>query len=68
MRAQVNPGRCTGCGICVSICPVEAIELIKGRAVVSDECIVCGQCLAQCPEGAISLDLSPFKGGKNAYV
>lgn len=42
MKVQVYLERCTGCWICVEICPVNAIELEEGKTVVSDECIVCG--------------------------
>ncbi|MBN1827853.1 MAG: nitroreductase family protein [Deltaproteobacteria bacterium] len=46
--------RCTGCGRCVSCCPVETLSLIDGKAVVTGICSLgCGHCSAACPEDAI---------------
>lgn len=68
MKVQVDLEKCTGCGICVEICPVNAVELKKGKAMISDECVVCGQCLAQCPDNAISLISAYSRSEKNAYL
>jgi electron transfer flavoprotein alpha subunit len=46
---------CTGCGVCVSICPFGAIEIHDGKAVITEACRVCGQCVEACPEEAIIL-------------
>jgi Na+-translocating ferredoxin:NAD+ oxidoreductase subunit B len=47
---------CTGCGVCVSRCQVNAIKLSAERAVVNmDRCIGCGVCVPTCPSGAIML-------------
>lgn len=46
--------KCTGCGDCVKICPVEAIKLKSGLAVIdNEECLDCGACLDECPTEAI---------------
>lgn len=55
MAALVNEEKCTGCGMCQNVCPVEAIELEDGKAVINDDCIECGACVAECPNEAISL-------------
>ena len=41
---------CTGCGMCLSICPVKAVSGGPGRlhAVNSDLCIGCGACARVC--------------------
>lgn len=52
---QIDLTKCTGCGQCLKVCPVGAISLLKGRAVIDpDTCIFCGACLYACPRGAIS--------------
>ena len=49
--------QCFGCGACVATCPVEAITLKDGVAVVDpSKCINCGACTATCPVGAIKLN------------
>jgi len=57
--------RCVGCGICVKVCPREAIELKKfpktegGKAkppsidIDESKCQYCGICNALCPFGAL---------------
>lgn len=49
--------RCTGCGICVQVCPYRIIALEGGKAAVSDEnCFLCGHCQAVCPPRAVRID------------
>lgn len=55
MAAVVDKDTCTGCGACVEICPVDAIEMKDDKAVVSDACIDCGQCVDECPVEAIEM-------------
>lgn len=58
MAAVVNQDICIGCGSCVGVCPVQAIEMNdEGRAQVDpDVCISCGACVGVCPVGAITLE------------
>lgn len=46
---------CVGCGVCVSVCPFEAMEMSPlGVAVVlAEKCIGCGKCAKECPRGVI---------------
>jgi electron transfer flavoprotein alpha subunit len=59
---------CTGCGICVNICPFGAICLDQNKAVIIEGCKVCGECVDSCPFDAISIkevekvELSDYKG------
>lgn len=57
--AVVDEDLCSGCGTCVSICPYQAIELIKlddgkTRAKINEAlCMGCGACAAACPSSAM---------------
>jgi len=56
MAAKVDTAKCTGCGDCVEVCPLEAISLNDGKAVIDkDTCTECGLCVDECPNDAISL-------------
>jgi heterodisulfide reductase subunit A len=53
--AYVDPSRCGGCKICISVCPYSAREfdVEKGNAIVKEAlCEGCGACVAACPCGA----------------
>jgi len=51
---SVNECKCTGCGLCVEVCPFRAIEIKDGKACVNEAlCKGCGGCVATCPSGAI---------------
>ena len=56
MPAKVDKGKCMWCGGCVSVCPVQALEL-RETAIYIDEgkCIDCGNCEKICPVGAIKV-------------
>ena len=59
---------CTGCGVCVDVCPFGAIDMVNGKAVINEACRACGQCVDACPVGAIvmseaeAVDLSDYRG------
>jgi len=41
---------CCGCGLCISICPVNAIDYSEGFFEINDDlCINCGLCFSACP-------------------
>jgi electron transport complex protein RnfB len=53
--SQVIKEDCTSCGICVDICPMNAITMDEVASVNSDRCIGCGVCVAHCDSAAIKL-------------
>jgi ferredoxin len=55
MAIKVNKGKCTGCGDCVDVCPVEAISVENGKVVIDKECIECGACVNMCKNEVLSL-------------
>jgi len=51
--AIIDSEACTACGICVDVCPENAIE-VNGRAVINtDACTGCATCVSECPNEAI---------------
>jgi ferredoxin len=51
---KVDPDACVGCEVCVEACPVEAISMVDGKAVIDpDKCTECGTCIGECPQEAI---------------
>jgi len=56
--ASVSAEDCSGCGICVERCQVNAVSIDDGLGVSSvnlGRCIGCGNCTVSCPSGAMSL-------------
>jgi heterodisulfide reductase subunit A len=57
VRATINEEQCSGCRICNTLCPFNAI-LFHEDTMVSEVnpalCQGCGTCVAACPAGAIS--------------
>jgi len=52
----VDTEKCTGCGACVGVCPVEYLEIVDDVCEpVGDECQGCESCVAVCPEEAITV-------------
>ncbi|MDH7478116.1 MAG: 4Fe-4S binding protein [Candidatus Bathyarchaeota archaeon] len=56
----INENICSGCGVCTSICPFNAMSKNeKGIAQANEElCKGCGICAAHCPENAIKMEHS----------
>ena len=66
---HVDINRCTGCGICVDICPQQAITIDNNLATINEKlCIQCGTCAQICPVGAIRevvpTPIKLWKGGE----
>ena len=56
-KAQVEATLCVACGSCVKVCPMQAIEIVRGitARVNSDKCVGCGKCAAECPASVITI-------------
>ncbi|MCJ7833384.1 MAG: electron transfer flavoprotein subunit alpha [Deltaproteobacteria bacterium] len=53
LQTQIDLEKCTGCEVCVSVCPFNALEAKDGKVSVNDQCTLCGACADECPLGAI---------------
>jgi heterodisulfide reductase subunit A len=54
----VDKSKCTGCGMCVAVCPFNAVELDpeQGVAVINEAlCKGCGACASSCRSGALDI-------------
>ena len=49
--------KCTGCGMCLTVCPHAVFSLDDGRAriVDRDACMECGACALNCPAEALTV-------------
>jgi len=62
-RPVIDPDKCSHCGRCVSVCPVEpkAVQFLNGRGVPPrhnyTHCIRCYCCQEMCPDEAISIEM-----------
>ncbi|AEE14949.1 4Fe-4S ferredoxin iron-sulfur binding domain-containing protein [Thermodesulfobium narugense DSM 14796] len=59
--SEINPDKCSGCGVCLPLCSYSAITWIeykgKKRAHIDPAlCTGCGVCVAACPSRAIILE------------
>lgn len=54
---KINREKCLRCGACVSVCPVQALELTEDGIKWNEEkCTFCGKCGKICPVNAIEVD------------
>ncbi|MBU8910329.1 MAG: 4Fe-4S dicluster domain-containing protein, partial [Desulfobacterales bacterium] len=81
---KINSDSCTGCGKCVTICPVEAMTLVsandpknlkkKTARLNKDICLGCGLCVRACTEDSLELKplpqrvITPLNGTHRAVV
>lgn len=52
---KLHADKCTGCGICVTACPMGSIKA-EAPGVVDGICIKCCGCVKKCPEEALYFD------------
>jgi len=57
---------CCGCGLCVSVCPVNAINYLDDSVDINEDiCFKCGLCFACCPRSFFPKVLKTLREGIN---
>jgi NADH-quinone oxidoreductase chain I len=60
-KNKQGQAKCTGCGLCETVCPSQCIKVTRAGGRVANyeleilRCIYCGFCMEVCPYGAIVL-------------
>ena len=54
---KVEESKCTGCAMCIHVCPRQVLEIKSGKVAIDDldACIECGACMSNCAFDAISV-------------
>ena len=56
---NIDLERCSGCGACVKVCPMDVFRLDRDRkkAIVryAEDCMLCAWCLMECPNDVITV-------------
>jgi len=61
LKPKVDTTKCTACGICVKVCPAEALKIENKKVVmIVEKCVGCGECIHVCEKRVFSIpwDLS----------
>lgn len=69
---KLDVDKCTGCGLCLTVCPRQVLRKNaiasesatnasnstnpKVHIAIMDNCIECGACMLNCPFGALTVD------------
>ncbi|MBN2417162.1 4Fe-4S dicluster domain-containing protein [bacterium] len=58
---QIDLEKCVGCVLCMKACPIQAIRVRNGKAVIDDDrCVDCGECYRVCPHDAVRSQTTSF--------
>ena len=67
VTTTIDHDLCTGCGLCIKVCPARTLSMRDGKAEVTGaRSLNCGHCQAVCPVGAITV--SAIDGSMSRFV
>ncbi len=54
---ELDAEKCTGCAMCIQVCPHAVLAMDNGKASIVDRdaCMECGACARNCPEEALTV-------------
>ena len=55
VTAIVDQEECTGCALCLEVCPTGALSMHGSATIDAAKCTACLACIRQCPQGAIAV-------------
>lgn len=55
---SLDEQRCTGCGMCIEVCPRGVFKMNGKKAMLVDKdaCMECGACMKNCPFSAVTVN------------
>ncbi len=55
---EYEPSKCTGCGLCIDVCPHRVFRMEKRKVVIErlDACMECGACALNCKTEALTVN------------
>ena len=62
MSISIIIEKCTGCTLCVKVCPFDAIRMMDKKALIDlHKCTICGACKDVCKFKAVLIEKTPAK-------
>jgi ferredoxin-type protein NapH len=68
LKIAGDMARCTGCGACDTMCPMDVriLDYVRvGQRVLSTECMLCQTCITVCAEDALRVTVGLDAGGRD---
>jgi NAD-dependent dihydropyrimidine dehydrogenase PreA subunit len=54
-KPNIDLEKCTGCGLCVKICPMKNLKKREGIIIHKKRCTMCYRCVNNCPSQALTI-------------